>query len=201
MIANAIAVTLAHPDPAGVVAGDDLDPVTTAVTTSFGSWSDKPFAAVVLTAFLACAVAAQGVTARMAYSMARDRALPGSRWLARVDRRANPIGGILATALAGCAGLLLGLESTAVGSLIAFGTAAIYVSFLLVAVRRPARPPARRLAAGRSLPPRPLRPADQPRRRRLARLRDGQHRLAPHLAGAALARPSTKSGRRRSSSP
>ncbi len=134
VIANAIAVTLAHPDPAGVVAGADLDPVTTAVTSSFGSWSDKPFAAVVLTAFLACAVAAQGVTARMGYSMARDRALPGSRWLARVDRRANPIGGIVATAVAACAGLLLGLESTAVGSLIAFGTAAIYVSFLLVAV-------------------------------------------------------------------
>jgi len=106
----------------------------TAVTSSFGSWSDKPFAAVVLTAFLACAVAAQGVTARMGYSMARDRALPGSRQLARVDRRANPIGGIVATAVAGCAGLLLGLESTAVGSLIAFGTAAIYVSFLMVAV-------------------------------------------------------------------
>ena len=133
VIANAIAVTLAHPDPAGVVAGADLDPVTTAVTTSFGSWSDKPFAAVVLVAFLACAVAAQGVTARMAYSMARDRRLPGSGWLARVDRRSNPIGGIVATAIAGCAGLLLGLESTAVGSLIAFGTAAIYVSFLLIA--------------------------------------------------------------------
>jgi amino acid transporter len=134
VIANAIAVTLAHPDPAGVVAGADLDPVTTAVTSSFGSWSDKPFAAVVLVAFLACGVAAQGVTARMAYSMARDGSLPGSRWLARVDRRANPVGGILATAVAGCAGLLLGLESAAVGSLIAFGTAAIYVSFLLIAV-------------------------------------------------------------------
>ena len=134
VIANAIAVTLAHPDPAGVVAGADLDPVTTAVTTSFGAWSDKPFAAVVLTAFLACAVAAQGVTARMAYSMARDRTVPGWPLLARVDRRGNPIGGIAATALVGCAGLLLGLESTAVGSLIAFGTAAIYVSFLMIAI-------------------------------------------------------------------
>jgi amino acid transporter len=32
------------------------------------------------------------------------------------------------------AGLLLGLESTAIGTLIVFGTAAIYVAFLLVAV-------------------------------------------------------------------
>jgi amino acid transporter len=133
VIANAIAVTLAHPNPAGVVAGEDLDPVTTAVTSSFGAWSDKPFAAVVLCAFVACSVAAQGVTARMAYSMARDENVPGSRWLARVDGRGNPIGGIFATAAVGCTGLLLGLEATAVGSLIAFGTAAIYVSFLMIA--------------------------------------------------------------------
>ena len=33
-----------------------------------------------------------------------------------------------------CLGLLLGLDSAAVGSLIAFGTAAIYVAFLLVAL-------------------------------------------------------------------
>ncbi len=32
------------------------------------------------------------------------------------------------------AGLLLGLEATAIGSLIAFGTAAIFLSFLLIAV-------------------------------------------------------------------
>jgi len=133
VISNAVAVTLAHPDPPGVVAGEDLDPVTTAVTSSFGTWSDKPFAVVVLCAFIACSVAAQGVTARMAYSMARDRIVPGSRWLARVDRRGNPIGGISATAVVGCAGLLLGLEATAVGSLITFGTAAIYVSFLMIA--------------------------------------------------------------------
>ncbi len=133
VIANAIAVTLAHPDPAQIVAGGDLDPVTTAVTSSFGTWSDKPFAAVVLTAFIACGVAAQGVTARTVYSMARDGNLPASGFLSRIDRRRAPIGGIIATTIFACLGLLLGLEATAVGSLIAFGTAAIYVSFLLVA--------------------------------------------------------------------
>ena len=64
VILNAVAVTLAHPDPAAVVAGEDIDPVTTAVVTSFGSWSAKPFAAVVLAAFLACGIAAQALTAR-----------------------------------------------------------------------------------------------------------------------------------------
>jgi amino acid transporter len=134
VILNAVAVTLAHPDPGGVVAGEDLDPVTTAVVSSFGSWSSKPFAAIVLVAFLACGMAAQALTARTMYSIARDGALPGSRFLRRVDRRKVPVGGIAATAAIACLGLLLGLDSAAVGSLIAFGTAAIYLAFLLIAL-------------------------------------------------------------------
>ena len=134
VILNAVAVTLAHPDPASVVRGEDVDPVTTAVVSSFGSWSSKPFAAVVLIAFLACGMSAQALTARTMYSIARDGALPGSRFLRRVDRRRVPVGAMVVTAVVACLGLLLGLESAAVGSLIAFGTAAIYVAFLLIAL-------------------------------------------------------------------
>ena len=84
-----------------------------------------------LAAFLACGIAAQALTARAIYSIARDGVLPASRLPApgrpardadRRDRR---------TAVVACLGLLLGLDSAAVGSLIAFGTAAIYVSFLM----------------------------------------------------------------------
>ena len=134
VILNAFAVTLAHPDPAGIVAGKDVDPVSTAVVSSFGSWSDKPFAAIVLVAFVACGIAAQALTARTIYSIARDDVLPASAFLRRVDRRKAPIGAIAVTAVVACLGLLLGLESAAVGSLIAFGTAAIYLSFLLTAL-------------------------------------------------------------------
>jgi amino acid transporter len=134
VILNAFAVTLAHPDPAGIVAGRDLDPVTTSVVTSFGSWSARPFAVVVLVAFLACGTAAQALTARTIYSIARDDVLPASRFLRRVDRRKAPVGAVFTTAIAACLGLLLGLDSAAVGSLIAFGTAGIYVAFLLVAL-------------------------------------------------------------------
>src|ERR1700754_1844340 len=63
VILNAFATTLAHPNPADVAAGQDLDPVSTAVVSSFGDWSSKPFAAVVLLAFVACGMAAQGGTA------------------------------------------------------------------------------------------------------------------------------------------
>jgi amino acid transporter len=134
VILNAVAATLAHPDPASIVAGEDIDPVTTSVVSSFGSWSAKPFAAVVLVAFLACGMAAQGLTARTIYSIARDGALPGSRVLRRVDRRHSPLPAAGLTAFVACLGLLLGLSSAAVGSLIAFGTGAIYVAFFLIAL-------------------------------------------------------------------
>src|SRR4051794_22374433 len=134
VILNAFAVALAHDDPSAIVAGRDVDPVSTAVVTSFGSWSEKPFAAVVLASFLACGIAAQALTARTIYSVARDDVLPGSRFLRHVDRRRSPLGAIAATTVVACLGLLLGLRTAAVGSLIAFGTAAIYVAFLLVAV-------------------------------------------------------------------
>jgi amino acid transporter len=45
-----------------------------------------------------------------------------------------PIGAIIVTAVIACLGLLLGLHSAAVGSLITFGTAGIYVAFLLIAL-------------------------------------------------------------------
>jgi amino acid transporter len=134
VILNAVAVGLAHPDPASVVAGTDVDPVTTAVVSSFGGWASKPFTALVLVAFIACGVAAQALTARTIFSVARDGVLPGSRALRAVSRRGVPVGGVVATTIVAWLGLLLGLEATAVGSLIAFGTAAIYFSFLLVAL-------------------------------------------------------------------
>lgn len=134
VILNAMAVALSHPEPETVVLGEDLDPVTTAVVHSFGSWSDKPFVVVVLVGFLACALASQGGAARGLYSLARDDVFPFSRYVKRVNRRKAPIGGLVASTLVSCAGLLLGLNATAIGSLIAFGTAATFLPFFLVAL-------------------------------------------------------------------
>lgn len=131
---NAVAAVLAHTELDAVVAGRDPDPVATAVVSSFGAWSEKPFAGVVLVAFLACGMTAQSLTARTIYSIAREGVLPASRFLHRIDRRGAPITAIAVTAAIASLGLLLGLHSAAVGSLIAFGTAAIYVAFLLVAL-------------------------------------------------------------------
>jgi amino acid transporter len=88
----------------------------------------------VLVSFLVCGLAAQGASARAVYSMARDGVLPASGFLRQVSRRQTPLGATVAVTLVGIAGLLLALNSVAIGSLIAFGTAVIYLVFLLIAL-------------------------------------------------------------------
>jgi len=134
VILNAVSVVLAHPDPAAVVAGADLDPVTTAVTAGFGDWSAKPFVVVVLVSFTACLMASQGGAARGLYSLARDGVFPFARQVRRINRHKAPIGGLVAAAVISSAALPLGLESTAIGSLITFGTAATFLPFFLLCV-------------------------------------------------------------------
>jgi amino acid transporter len=134
VLLNAFAVELAHPDPARIVAGSDADPVTTAVVAAVGGWSAKPFVLIVLISFLACGLAAQGASARAVYSMARDGMLPWSRFLRLIGHRQTPLGGTVAVTVVGVTGLLLALSSVAIGSLIAFGTAVIYLVFFLIAL-------------------------------------------------------------------
>ena len=114
MLLNALASVLAHPDPRAVVSGQDIDPVTTAVVSSFGSWSTKPFAALVLVAFVSCGIAAQGLTARTMYSIARDGVLPApascAGWTGGAARRRDRGHG-----RARLPGLLLALDSAAIG--------------------------------------------------------------------------------------
>ena len=80
-------------------------------------------------------MAAQALTARTIYSIARDGVLPGvAASCARSTAAGRRSARSSSRPRSRCLGLLLGLHSAAVGSLIAFGTAAIYVAFLLVAL-------------------------------------------------------------------
>ena len=186
VILNAIAVELAHPDPAAVVAGEDA-----------GSGDDR---------------GGQLVRLVVVEAVRRHRAgrLPGMRHGGPVGDRAHDVlgrarrrGARVALPAHGrpaqgpdrrdrrrlrcspASGCCSGSTSTAVGSLIAFGTAAIYVSFLLTALAaliarvRGSWQPGRPRAARRG------RPRDERARRGLAGLRDRQHRLAARVARAA----------------
>jgi hypothetical protein len=74
------------------------------------------------------------MTARAAFSVARDEVLPWSALLRKVGARQAPVGAIVVTTALSAAALLLGLKAAAIGTLITFGTAGICLSFLLLVV-------------------------------------------------------------------
>lgn len=132
IILNSVAIGLADSDTAKVVSGEVLDPVTPAVVEAFGSWVEKPFQLVVFVAFLACVIAIQATATRVLFSLSRDRMLPGSGIMRRVASNQVPLGALGFASIVSSAGLLLGLNTAAVGTLIAFGTGGYYITFWLV---------------------------------------------------------------------
>ena len=133
IILNAAAITLSYKDTKGVVAGNVFDPVTPAVSDAFGGWIDKPFELVALTAFIACGIAVQATSSRVLYSLSRDGMLPGSQFLRRVSPGNHiPTTAVLTAAVVSALGLLFGLRTAAVNTLITFGSGGYYISFWLV---------------------------------------------------------------------
>jgi len=129
---TAFAVTLSFEDTAGMISGQVIDPVTPAVVNALGAWAQTPFVAIVLIAFIACTVSIQTYISRALFGMARDNTLPFSLLLRRVDKRKVPFAAMLFATLSASLGLLLGLNATAVGTLIAFGSGGFYFVFLIV---------------------------------------------------------------------
>lgn len=133
VLLTAVATTLSFTDVAGAQSGAVADPVAGAVTESFGAWADRPFAAVVLIAFVACAVSILTYLGRAVFGMARDGMLPASALLRKVSTRQVPHIALWTVTVFAAAGLLLGLNGNAAGTLIAFGSGGFYVVFLIVA--------------------------------------------------------------------
>ena len=121
---TAFAVTLSYTDTAALVSGQVIDPVTPAVVDAF--------VAVVLVAFIACVVSVQTYIGRAVFGMARDNILPASALLRRVDKRKVPFAAMVFSTLFASFGLALGLNATAVGTLIAFGSGGFFFVFLIV---------------------------------------------------------------------
>src|SRR4051812_45468512 len=132
IILNAIAITLSSTDAKAVMSGDVLDPVTPAGINAFGSWVEKPFEIVVLAAFVACGIAVQASATRVLFSLSRDRMLPASELLRKVGPNRIPRGSLAVASVVSALGLLFGLNSRAVYTLITFGSGGYYIVFWLV---------------------------------------------------------------------
>ena len=115
------------------------------------TWMQDITLALIIFAFFSCGSSVQGAGSRLAFSYARDGALPGSKWIATISERfktpANALfGGALITVL------FIGLEfaspthdvkiwfitypanTNVLVSLVSFGVSGIYLSFLLTVI-------------------------------------------------------------------
>ncbi|HLH66689.1 MAG TPA: APC family permease [Solirubrobacteraceae bacterium] len=105
----------------------------------------------IIYAFVSCGTSVQGAGSRLAFSYARDGALPGARWIARVHERfRTPVNALLGGAAVTVLFCLLVFVSpksninilfftypantNALTSLVSFGVSGIYLSFLLTVV-------------------------------------------------------------------
>jgi amino acid transporter len=115
------------------------------------TWMQDITLALIIFAFFSCGSSVQGAGSRLAFSSARDGALPGSKWISAISERfktpANALfGGALVTVL------FIGLEfaspthdvkiwfitypanTNVLVSLVSFGVSGIYLSFLLTVI-------------------------------------------------------------------
>jgi amino acid transporter len=126
---NSSALTLSFDRATLVATSVSSDPVTPVITSSFGTWAEKPFLAIVMVSFLACGASVVNYVSRIIYSMAREGNMP--RTLSLVTVTGTPQPAILFTVAMAGVGLLLGLNDQAVATIIAFGTGGLYAMFTM----------------------------------------------------------------------
>jgi amino acid transporter len=105
----------------------------------------------IIFAFFSCGTSIQGAGSRLAFSYARDEALPGSSWISRVHPRfGTPVNALIGGALVTVLFVLLVFASpahdkhflfitypggvNALVALVSFGVSGIYLSFLMTVV-------------------------------------------------------------------
>jgi amino acid transporter len=145
------ALLLAMPAGAGTVADTVNKGGIPYIISGLPSWLQEAMLALIVVAFFSCGSAVQGAGSRLAFSYARDGALPGSKWISEVSQRfktpANALfGGALVTVV------FIGLafaspthnvkiwfitypaNTNVLVSLVSFGVSGIYLSFLLTVI-------------------------------------------------------------------
>ena len=126
---NSAALTLSFDRDTLLTTSATSDPITPVITDSFGAWAEKPFLAIVMTAFLACGASVVQYTSRIVYSMAREGNMPAV--LSRVTTAKTPRNAVICVVVLAGFGLLFGLNDGAVATVLAFGTGGLYAMFTM----------------------------------------------------------------------
>jgi amino acid transporter len=129
-----LSLILAVPDFAAVISGTDTDPVGNILLSAFGPVGFKVVLAVVLVSFLSCVLSLQAATSRLAYSMARDGILPGSKLLSTFSetRHVPPYALLLAGLVPALIVIGSKVSSDALTVIISFAAMGMYMGFQMV---------------------------------------------------------------------
>ncbi|MFM9272336.1 APC family permease [Pseudarthrobacter sp. NKDBFgelt] len=129
-----LSLILAVPDFAAVISGQDPDPVASVLTGAFGVAGYKLVLAVVMISFVSCVMSLQAAASRLSYSLARDKMLPGSTWLARFDekRHVPPVSLAVAAIVPAAVVLVSRLQENALIYIVSFAAMGIYIGFQMV---------------------------------------------------------------------
>ncbi len=126
---NSAALTLSFDRDTLLNSSATSDPITPVIASSFGEWAEKPFLAIVMTAFLACGASVVQYTSRIVYSMAREGNMPAV--LSQVTTAKTPRNAVICVVILAGLGLLFGLNDGAVATVLAFGTGGLYAMFTM----------------------------------------------------------------------
>jgi amino acid transporter len=122
-----------------------------AILAQIPTWGQDFFLLIVCVAFFSCGTAVQGAGARLAYSYARDGAVPASGWVRKISPRfGTPVNALLVGAVVPALFVLLVNVNpahnvhvlwfefpagiTALTLLVSFGVSGIYLAFLLTVI-------------------------------------------------------------------
>jgi amino acid transporter len=129
-----LALVLSVADIPAVIAGKDVDPVTTLLDSAFGSVGSKIVLGVVLLSFLSCAMSLQAAASRLAFSYGRDEMIMGSRLLRKFSeaRHVPPYALLLAAVLPALIVVGSKVSTDALAKVISFAAVGIYLGFQMV---------------------------------------------------------------------
>ncbi|HEX3808878.1 MAG TPA: amino acid permease, partial [Rhizomicrobium sp.] len=129
-----LALILAQPDIAAVIAGKNTTPVETVLLTVFGPLGAKLVVAVVMVSFMSCILSLQAATSRLVFAYARDKMIVGSDYFSTVSPhthvpvRALVLSGIVAAAIV-CLGYFF---ANAIATIVNSAIIGIYVAFQMI---------------------------------------------------------------------
>jgi amino acid transporter len=129
-----LSLLLAVPDFGAVISGTNTDPVGNVLLSAFGPIGFKVVLGVVMVSFLSCVLSLQAATSRLAYSMARDGILPGSKLLSvfSESRHVPPYALVLAGVVPALIVIGSKVSSDALTVIISFAAMGMYMGFQMV---------------------------------------------------------------------